>query len=104
MLVLFRRTGERVRLRTPEGRVVWVTLCLTERGQARIGIEADRDVSIAREEVLPLAERHGVSSAPAPKQGLPWCPACKMRCVEPYIDNLTPCCGVECERREGKAC
>lgn len=43
----------------------------------------------------------GQPPAPAPKQGLPWCPACKMRCVEPYVANLTPCCGVECERREG---
>jgi hypothetical protein len=34
-----------------------------------------------------------------PPIGRPWCPACKMFCMEPYIGTLTPCCGVLCERR-----
>lgn len=29
----------------------------------------------------------------------PWCPKCKMFCLEPYIANLTPCCEGEVEYR-----
>ena len=52
MLILARKRGERIRILTPEGRVIWIVL-VESRGQnfARIGVEADKDVEIAREEV-----------------------------------------------------
>lgn len=39
-------------IRTPEGRVVEVTLVETRHGRARIGVTADPDVKVHRKELL----------------------------------------------------
>jgi carbon storage regulator CsrA len=52
MLVLTRREGERVRIRTPDGTEIWVVLVQTERGKARLGIQAPLACEVQREENL----------------------------------------------------
>jgi sRNA-binding carbon storage regulator CsrA len=55
MLMLTRLHGQRVRITTPEGVVIWVTFAGIdpERGRrVRLGIEAPKDVEILREEVI----------------------------------------------------
>ena len=51
MLVLARKPLERILITTPEGREIAVALCSLESNQARIGIEADREVRILRAEL-----------------------------------------------------
>lgn len=53
MLVLARSPSQRIRITTPEGRVIWLTLIeIRHMGQARIGIDADREVVIEREKLI----------------------------------------------------
>jgi carbon storage regulator CsrA len=51
MLVLARKPLELILITTPEGREIAVALCSLESNQARIGIEADREVRILRAEL-----------------------------------------------------
>lgn len=50
MLILCRRTGERIIV--GENQEVFITVTKVERGNVWIGIDADKDVPIHREEVL----------------------------------------------------
>lgn len=50
MLVLTRRIGERVRIETPSGEVIWITLTDVRRDRASLGIDAPKEVVIARED------------------------------------------------------
>lgn len=52
MLVLSRKTGERIRILTPKGEVIWVTIVDVDRGKVRVGIEAPRDIVVHREELI----------------------------------------------------
>jgi len=52
MLVLGRGIGERIRLTTPDGIVVWVSVERLGGNDCRIGIEAPPAVEIVREEVI----------------------------------------------------
>ena len=49
MLVLSRRLGEKIKI----GPDVWVTVVDIDRGKVRLGIEAPKDVSVMRQELLP---------------------------------------------------
>jgi len=53
MLVVSRKLGESVTIDLPDGRVIKVTLTEVGLGKARIGIDAPRDVNIARTELVP---------------------------------------------------
>lgn len=57
MLVLSRRVGERVRIRAPDGTLLWIMLVDVDPRKARVGIEAPRDWDVRREELLPPGER-----------------------------------------------
>ena len=52
MLVLSRRPGERIRIRTPAGEVVWITVSSWRGDAVRLGFTADAGVEIMREELL----------------------------------------------------
>jgi carbon storage regulator CsrA len=54
MLVLSRRIGQRIRLKTWQGDVIWLEVCDIDpsRGKVRIGIEAPPEVIIHRAEIL----------------------------------------------------
>jgi carbon storage regulator len=54
MLVLSRKLGQRFRI----GPDVQITIVKIDRHSVRIGIEAPGDVTIYREEVIPLEEPH----------------------------------------------
>lgn len=56
MLVLSRHVGERIRLQIGT-EIIWITVALIDRGKVRIGVEAAMTVHVAREELLPEAER-----------------------------------------------
>jgi len=47
MLVLSRKTGQRIRI----GKNIWITLVLAKDGKARIGVEAPREIEVVREEI-----------------------------------------------------
>jgi sRNA-binding carbon storage regulator CsrA len=74
MLILTRKAGERVRLKLPDGSTIWVTFLESKNGnyhgEIRLGIEADRDVEIRREELIrpddDTEARHGKVSATRP--------------------------------------
>lgn len=53
MLCLSRKIGERIVIRTPEGRQITIFVAAVERGKVRLGVEAERSVEIYREEILP---------------------------------------------------
>ena len=57
MLVLCRRPRERIRVRCPDGTVIWLTVTKIDRGVVRIGIAAPTGYDIKREELLPREER-----------------------------------------------
>lgn len=62
MLVISRRAPQRVRLVTPTGTEIWVTVLDVDRGKVRLGLEAPRDVLIHREELIePSSNAHIVS-------------------------------------------
>lgn len=54
MLVLSRRIGQRIRLKTWEGQVIWLQICDIDpsRNKVRLGIEAPPEVLIHRAELL----------------------------------------------------
>lgn len=60
MLTLSRREQERIRLTTPDGSIIWIVLCEAERGRARIGISAPKEVEIKREELLNQGDSNGL--------------------------------------------
>ena len=51
MLVLARKIGQRIRIKTPAGEVIWVLVTDIDCGRVRLGIEAAPGVKIDREEV-----------------------------------------------------
>ncbi len=55
-ITLTRRVDERIRIKTPSGDIIWVKLSSTRGQQARIQIQAQRDVEIFREELLTKEE------------------------------------------------
>jgi len=57
MLVLTRKPGQRIVINA-HGESIVVSLVSTRNGQARIGIEAPRDIGIAREELAPLENKY----------------------------------------------
>ncbi len=58
MLVLSRRTGERIRLKTAAGEIVWVEVAGIDRqGQVRLSFVALQSVEIHREEIPNREER-----------------------------------------------
>lgn len=62
MLVLSRRKGERIVLGI-NGEIV-ITLVDIDRGKVRIGIEAPREMPIARQELLPMNTKPALKSEP----------------------------------------
>ena len=56
MLVLTRKLYEKVYIKTPEGKDIALTICgiqgYGKNGRVKIGIDADKDYVIAREELL----------------------------------------------------
>ena len=52
MLVLTRKYGEQIVIKTEDGKEVVITLVKVKGNQARIGVEADKSVSIYRKEIL----------------------------------------------------
>jgi carbon storage regulator len=68
VLVLSRKLHERVRLRLPDGRDVWLVVIDIDKGKVRLGIQAPKDIGVLREELLspaPLMPAVGVSPAAA---------------------------------------
>lgn len=59
MLVVSRRSGERVRLTLAGGEHIWIAVELrpNHRDQVRLGIDAPRCVLIEREELVPDHQR-----------------------------------------------
>lgn len=51
MLVLSRRLGEQIVITTPEGRKIEVTVVDIGREKIRLGVQADKEVTIHRREV-----------------------------------------------------
>jgi carbon storage regulator CsrA len=56
LLVLSRKPGERIRLQMGT-EIVWITIVAVDGGKVRVGVEAAMSVHVAREELLPEAER-----------------------------------------------
>jgi len=52
MLILARRQGESLILRTPEGQEIKVLILGTKNGLAKIGIDAPSEIEILRDELL----------------------------------------------------
>ena len=57
MLVLTRKRRERIRIDC-QGEVIWLQVVDIDRGKIRLGVEAPRDVSIQREELLTGSDLH----------------------------------------------
>lgn len=57
MLLLSRKVGERIIIPLADGAEVWITLVDIDRGKARIGITAPREVPVYREELLGRDQR-----------------------------------------------
>lgn len=53
MLILSRTTHERILLRLPDGREVWVSVEKVQGDKVRLGVDAPPDVEILREELIP---------------------------------------------------
>lgn len=60
MLVLNRRIGERIRLVTEAGEIIWIRVENRDRNYVRLMFEAPPSVKIIREELLPEEERRGL--------------------------------------------
>lgn len=58
MLVLQRKLNERIRIRVPNGPVIWVSVADIQRGKVRVGVVAPENVLIHREELLEPEERY----------------------------------------------
>lgn len=56
MLILARKTGERIRIRVADADV-WVQVTEVTGGRVRLGIEAPASAHIVREELLPFADQ-----------------------------------------------
>jgi carbon storage regulator CsrA len=56
MLVLTRKLFEKVYIKTPDGKDIAVTICgisgYGKKGKVKIGIDADKEYFIAREEII----------------------------------------------------
>ncbi|MBA4191975.1 MAG: hypothetical protein C0467_28685 [Planctomycetaceae bacterium] len=52
MLALSVKRGQRVRITTPSGEVIWVTLVKSGKGGSTIGFDAPRSVEILHEAVI----------------------------------------------------
>ena len=50
MLVLTRRIGERIRIETPSGEIIWITVVEMRGNRATLGVEAAKEVVIARDD------------------------------------------------------
>ncbi len=59
MLVISRKLGEKVFI----GDNIVLTVVDIDRGKIRLGIEAPRDVSVARQELLPPADQERIARA-----------------------------------------
>lgn len=59
MLVLSRKLGEQIKI----GDNIVITVVEIDRGKIRLGIDAPRDVIVARSELLPIAEQEKMRSA-----------------------------------------
>lgn len=57
MLALSVRRGQRVRITTPSGEVIWLTLSKSGKGGGTIQFDAARDVAIDREAVVMKKDR-----------------------------------------------
>ena len=53
MLCLSRKLGESITIDLPDGRIIKITLNEIGINKARIGIDAPRDINIARTELVP---------------------------------------------------
>jgi carbon storage regulator len=60
MLVLSRKLGEKIYI----GENIVITVVDIDRGKIRLGIEAPRDISIYRQELLPLKNTEAANNAP----------------------------------------
>jgi carbon storage regulator CsrA len=52
MLCLSRKLGERIRLRCPDGTVIWLTLVEVDRNKVRLGFECPAGVEVLRQEII----------------------------------------------------
>lgn len=53
MLVLSRTVHERILLRLPDGREMWLSVEKVQGDKVRLGVDAPPDVEILREEIVP---------------------------------------------------
>ncbi len=61
LLVLSRRPGERIRLKTASGEIIWIEVAGIDRqGAIRLAFSAPQSVEIMREELLTIKENHHV--------------------------------------------
>lgn len=62
MLVLTRKLYEKVYITTPEGKEIALTICgiqgYGKSGRVKIGIDADKNYVIAREELIPAKNKN----------------------------------------------
>ena len=58
MLALTRKSGERLAIDTPAGRI-WVLVVRVNGGKVRLGIDAPADVQVTREELLARSGHDG---------------------------------------------
>ncbi len=59
MLVLTRKTDQKIIFTTSHGEIIVLTVVAINGDRARLGIEADRSITIHREEVHRDIQRHG---------------------------------------------
>ncbi len=57
MLILMRRAGEEIKVTLEDGRVITITLISMDRNRARIGIDADRSITVDRAEIYERKNR-----------------------------------------------
>ena len=61
MLTLTRRVNESIVIRTPEGREIRLVVLDRNKGKVRIGVVADDDVTIWRDEIDPQRNNTGTN-------------------------------------------
>lgn len=59
MLVLGRKNGQRIRLRMGD-HFVWITVVDSYKGKVRVGIDAEKDVEVLREELIDDGKNYDV--------------------------------------------